>query len=73
MKPAYTSYLADLGFDWQRLAGAEVLDIEGQSAYDYIDYIAHTQTGKADYVKPYVLSDRYQATTLTTASASARS
>jgi hypothetical protein len=55
MKPAYISYLADLGFDWRRLEGAEVLEIEGQSAYDYIDYIAHTQTGKADCVEAYVL------------------
>ncbi|KAH7099199.1 hypothetical protein BKA62DRAFT_772734 [Auriculariales sp. MPI-PUGE-AT-0066] len=36
----YTAYLASLGFDWQRLAGAKVLEINGQSAYDYVDYIA---------------------------------
>jgi hypothetical protein len=41
----YTDYLAKLKFNWQQLAGAQVLEIEGQSAYDYIDYVAHTQSG----------------------------
>lgn len=30
----------------QRLAGAKVLSIEGQSAYDYVDYVAKTISGQ---------------------------
>jgi hypothetical protein len=41
----YTSYYESLGFNWQRLAGAKVLAIEGQDPYDYADYIADTYSG----------------------------
>lgn len=27
---AYTDFLANIGFDWQRLAGAQVLEIQGK-------------------------------------------
>ncbi|THH11140.1 hypothetical protein EW146_g8141, partial [Bondarzewia mesenterica] len=35
----------ELGFDWQRLAGAKVLEIGGMDAYDYVDKIASTVSG----------------------------
>ena len=35
-----------IGFDWKRLAGAKVLQVEGKEAYDYIDYLATTQAGE---------------------------
>lgn len=41
----YTGYFDSINFDWKRLAGAEVLQIEGQSAYDYVDYLAKTRSG----------------------------
>ncbi|TBU42204.1 hypothetical protein BD309DRAFT_201633 [Dichomitus squalens] len=41
----YTDLLASIGFDWQRLAGARVLAIEGQDPYAYADFIAATQSG----------------------------
>ncbi|KAJ6591037.1 hypothetical protein DFH09DRAFT_1138386 [Mycena vulgaris] len=31
--------------DWQRLAGAKVISIEGREAYDYVDFIAKTVSG----------------------------
>jgi hypothetical protein len=34
-----------LGFDWKRLAGAKVMEIEGQAPYDYVDFIAKTVSG----------------------------
>ncbi|CCM00765.1 uncharacterized protein FIBRA_02806 [Fibroporia radiculosa] len=41
----YTSHFESIGFDWQRLAGALVLEIGGMDAYDYADYVADTVTG----------------------------
>ena len=41
----YTSYFDSIGFDWKRLAGARVLEIEGQEAYEYATFIAETQSG----------------------------
>jgi hypothetical protein len=43
--PGYTNFLAAKNFDWQRLAGAEVIQIGGQPVLDYIDMIAKTVTG----------------------------
>ena len=42
---AYTSYFDSIGFDWKRLAGARVLEIQGRDAYAYADLIASTQSG----------------------------
>lgn len=36
----FTDYLAKLGFNWQRLAGAKVLEINGLPAYSYVDKVA---------------------------------
>ncbi|PCH36916.1 hypothetical protein WOLCODRAFT_109384 [Wolfiporia cocos MD-104 SS10] len=41
----YTAYYDAIGFDWTRLAGARVLEIEGLDAYAYADYVADTVTG----------------------------
>ncbi|KAI0922547.1 hypothetical protein AcV5_009489 [Taiwanofungus camphoratus] len=41
----YTSYFDSLNFDWARLAGARVLQIEGMDAYAYADLIADTYSG----------------------------
>lgn len=41
----FTSFLAEKGFDWKRLAGAEVIEIDGLPVLDYIDKIARTVTG----------------------------
>jgi hypothetical protein len=41
----FTGYYDSINFDWQRLAGAKVLQIEGQDAYDYVDFIAKTEVG----------------------------
>ncbi|KAJ8475311.1 hypothetical protein ONZ45_g15653 [Pleurotus djamor] len=43
--PEFTGFFASIGFNWQRLAGAKVLQIEGQDAYDYADFIAKTVSG----------------------------
>lgn len=40
--PDYTDLIA---IDWQRLAGARVLAIEGQDPYAYVDFIAKTVSG----------------------------
>ena len=42
---SYTSYFDSIGFDWKRLAGARVLQIQGRDAYAYADLIASTQSG----------------------------
>ncbi|KZV63402.1 hypothetical protein PENSPDRAFT_211766 [Peniophora sp. CONT] len=42
---AFISYLEDKGFDWKRLAGAEVSKINDINAFDYIDHIATTISG----------------------------
>jgi hypothetical protein len=41
----FTDYLAEMGFDWKRLAGAKVLRIGRYRARDYIDKVAHTDSG----------------------------
>ena len=41
----YTDYYNNMNFDWQRLAGTKVLQIAGMDPYDYVDYIAKTQSG----------------------------
>lgn len=45
LDPDFTSYFDEIGFDWRRLAGAKVIDIEGLEAYDYADKIASMETG----------------------------
>lgn len=41
----FTGFYDKLGFDWKRLAGAKVVEVEGKDPYDYIDYLATTQAG----------------------------
>ncbi|KAI0772808.1 hypothetical protein BD413DRAFT_34506 [Trametes elegans] len=42
----YTSFFdSTLHFDWRRLVGAKVLEIEGVPAYDYAERVARTQSG----------------------------
>lgn len=41
----FTDHFAQIGFNWQRLAGAKVLEIEGKDPYAYADLIASTQSG----------------------------
>jgi hypothetical protein len=41
----FTGLYDKLGFDWKRLAGAKVVEVEGKMAYDYVDYLATTQVG----------------------------
>ncbi|KAG6860616.1 hypothetical protein C0995_009370 [Termitomyces sp. Mi166 len=41
----YTSFFDSIGFDWKRLAGAKVLQINGQDPYAYVDTIANTVSG----------------------------
>ena len=41
----FTDFFESVKFDWQRLAGARVLKIEGQDPYAYAQFIAHTQSG----------------------------
>ncbi len=41
----FTRYYDAIGFDWKRLAGAEVLQIEDMDPYDYVDSVADTVTG----------------------------
>jgi hypothetical protein len=43
--PGFTNFLAGKGFDWKRLAGAEVIEISGLPVLDYIDAIAETVSG----------------------------
>ena len=43
--PEFTGFYEKIKFDWQRLAGAKVLSIEGMDPYDYVDTIAHTISG----------------------------
>ncbi|THH12597.1 hypothetical protein EW146_g7542 [Bondarzewia mesenterica] len=42
---SFANFYSALDFDWQRLAGAKVIQIEGMDAYDYVDVIADTVTG----------------------------
>lgn len=41
----FTGYFDSINFDWQSLAGAQVLAINGQDPYTYVDYIASTVSG----------------------------
>ena len=41
----FTDFFASIGFNWQRLAGARVLEIDGMEAFDYADLIASTESG----------------------------
>ncbi|KAH9988067.1 hypothetical protein BJV74DRAFT_773597 [Russula compacta] len=41
----FTSFYESIDLDWQRLAGARVLQIEGMDPYDYVDSVADTVTG----------------------------
>ena len=43
--PDFTSFFDSIGFNWQRLAGARVLEIEGMAPFDYVDLIARTVSG----------------------------
>ncbi|KAI0790457.1 hypothetical protein C8Q75DRAFT_117560 [Abortiporus biennis] len=43
--PEFSGFFDKLGFNWQRLAGAKVLEIEGMDAYAWADHIASTQSG----------------------------
>ncbi|KAI0705325.1 hypothetical protein C8Q76DRAFT_683057 [Earliella scabrosa] len=43
--PEFTSFFDSIGFNWQRLAGAQILQIEGMDAFDYATFIAATQSG----------------------------
>ncbi|KAL0946153.1 hypothetical protein HGRIS_012416 [Hohenbuehelia grisea] len=43
--PEYTGFFTGIGFNFRRLAGARVLQIEGIPAYDYADRIARTVSG----------------------------
>ena len=43
--PGFTSYFDEKNFDWRRLAGANVIEIGGLPALDYINQIATTVTG----------------------------
>jgi hypothetical protein len=45
LPPGYTSYYQSIGFDWGRLEGAQVLQIEGMDPYDYVDFVADNVTG----------------------------
>ena len=41
----FTGFYDKLGFDWKRLAGAKVVEVEGKDAWHYIDDLATTQAG----------------------------
>lgn len=41
----FTSFFDSIGFNWKRLAGARILEIEGKDAFDYATFIAETQSG----------------------------
>ncbi|KAH8986955.1 hypothetical protein EDB86DRAFT_2211251 [Lactarius hatsudake] len=43
--PGFASYYNSINFDWKRLAGARVVQIEGQDPFDYVDLVADTVTG----------------------------
>lgn len=40
-----TDFTDLITIDWQRLAGAKVVSIEGQDPYAYVDFIAKTVSG----------------------------
>lgn len=41
----FTGFFDSIGFDWKRLAGAKVVEIDGKALYDYVDFIAKTVSG----------------------------
>ncbi|KAI1787288.1 hypothetical protein LXA43DRAFT_717667 [Ganoderma leucocontextum] len=41
----FTDFYASAKFDWKRLAGARVLEIESKDPYAYAELVAHTQSG----------------------------
>ncbi|EJD02041.1 uncharacterized protein FOMMEDRAFT_141224 [Fomitiporia mediterranea MF3/22] len=41
----FSDFFDSINFDWQRLAGAKVLSIEGMDPLDYIDFVAKTVSG----------------------------
>jgi hypothetical protein len=41
----FADYFKNKGFDWKSLAGAQVMEIGGLSALDYIDQVAHKASG----------------------------
>ncbi|KAM5545927.1 hypothetical protein V8D89_000053 [Ganoderma adspersum] len=41
----FTGYYESAKFDWKRLAGARVVEIEGKDPYAYAERVAHTQSG----------------------------
>ena len=43
--PEFTGFFDSIGFDFRRLAGAQVLTIEGLPANDYAEFIAKTVSG----------------------------
>lgn len=43
--PDFTGYFDSIDFNWKRLAGAKVVQIEDQDPYDYVDHIATTVSG----------------------------
>jgi len=45
MDPGFTRFLDEKNFDWKRLAGAEVIEIDGRPVLEYIDNIAKTVSG----------------------------
>ncbi|KAI0058356.1 hypothetical protein BV25DRAFT_1919409 [Artomyces pyxidatus] len=45
MPPEFAQYYANIGFNWQRLAGARILRIDGLPAFSYVDKIASTVSG----------------------------
>jgi hypothetical protein len=52
--PTFTDLIT---IDWQRLAGAKVISIEGQDPYAYIDFIAKTVSGFALFIFNFSLTD----------------
>lgn len=43
--PGFARFFEEKNFDWKRLAGAQVIEIDGLPALDYIDKIAKTVSG----------------------------
>lgn len=41
----FTAFFQSIGFNWQRLAGARVLAINGMDPFAYADLIADTESG----------------------------
>jgi hypothetical protein len=41
----FTGFFDSINFDWKRLAGAKIVQIEGMDPYAYVDLIARTVSG----------------------------